>query len=161
MFLTFFKNREHYICTRDCQNKRIEELRLVKKAAPYTEAEQAMIISDAQLGKSASEIAAEVNKEFHNDQSTNAISRQRKIPMGPDFESGHPEWSSSDLAQSPPDYCEFRGAHTNRYEIEGGADWFQKNSGCGGCSPQAYCSSDSCSLDWRGGRSADDRMRGP
>lgn len=71
-------------------------MRLVKKAAPYTEAEQAMIILRAQLGKSASEIAAEVNKEFHNDRSTNAISRQRKILMGPDFESGNPGWSPSE-----------------------------------------------------------------
>ncbi|RYC58973.1 hypothetical protein CHU98_g7234 [Xylaria longipes] len=82
----------------DQVRERIEELRLVKKAAPYTEAEQAMIISGAQLGKSASEIAAEANKEFHNDRSTNAISRQRKILMGPGFESGHPEWSPSELS---------------------------------------------------------------
>ncbi|QYT05434.1 hypothetical protein H0G86_012327 [Trichoderma simmonsii] len=65
---------------------------------PYTEAEQAMIILGAQLGKSASEIAAEVNKEFHNDRTTNSISRQRKILMGPDFESGHPTWSPSELS---------------------------------------------------------------
>lgn len=58
-----------------------------------------MIISGAQLRKFASEIAAEVNKEFHNDRSTNAISRQRKILMGPDFESGHPEWSPSELSR--------------------------------------------------------------
>ncbi|KAL7947249.1 hypothetical protein V8C42DRAFT_280666 [Trichoderma barbatum] len=82
----------------DQVRERIEELRLVKKAALYTEAEQAMIISGAQLGKSASEIAAEVNKEFHNDRSTNAILRQRNILMGPDFESGHPEWSPSELS---------------------------------------------------------------
>ncbi|KAM0256111.1 hypothetical protein ACHAQJ_005198 [Trichoderma viride] len=115
----------------DQVRERIEELRLVKKAAPYTEAEQAMIILGAQLGKSASEIAAEVNKEFHNDRSTNAISRQRKILMGPDFEVWAPGMESF-RAQSPPDYCEFRGAHTNRCEVVGGADWFQKNSGCGG-----------------------------
>ncbi|KAH7248556.1 uncharacterized protein BKA55DRAFT_569425 [Fusarium redolens] len=78
--------------------ERIEKLTLVEKAAPYAEAEQAMIISGAQLGKSASEIAAEVNKEFHNDRSTDAISRQKKILMGPDFESGHPEWSPSELS---------------------------------------------------------------
>lgn len=136
-------------------------MRLVKKAAPYTEAERAMIISGAQLGKSASEIAAEVNKEFHNDRSTNAIVIEtEKDSDGARFRVWAPGMESF-RAQSPPDYCEFRGAHTNRCEIVGGADWFQKNSGCGGCSPQAYCSSDSCSLDWRGGRSADDRMRGP
>ncbi|KAH0522593.1 hypothetical protein TsFJ059_006418 [Trichoderma semiorbis] len=82
----------------DQVRERIEELGLVKKAAPYTEAEQAMIILGAQLGKSASEIAAEVNKEFHNDRTTNAISTQRKILMGPDFESRHPTWSPSELS---------------------------------------------------------------
>ncbi|KAL7928690.1 hypothetical protein V8C35DRAFT_317530 [Trichoderma chlorosporum] len=120
----------------------------VKKAAPYTEAEQAVIISGAQLGRSASEIAAEVNQKFHNDWSTNAISRRRKVLMGPDFESGHPERSPSEL-KLPPDDCELRGARTstNRCGIVGGAEWFQKNSGCCGCSPQAYCSRDSCSSD--------------
>ncbi|PNP44027.1 hypothetical protein TGAMA5MH_04312 [Trichoderma gamsii] len=55
-----------------------------------------MIILGAQLGKSASEIAAEVNKEFHNDRSTNAISRQ-KDSDGARFRVWAPEWSPSEF----------------------------------------------------------------
>lgn len=62
------------------------------------DAEDNMMQSDAELGAMEEQMTTEVNKGFHNDRSTNAISRQRKILMGPDFESGHPKWSSSELS---------------------------------------------------------------
>ncbi|KAG8415771.1 hypothetical protein J3458_009591 [Metarhizium acridum] len=52
------------------------------------DAEDDMMQSDAELGAMEEQMTTEVNQEFHNDRSTHAISRQRKILMGPDFESG-------------------------------------------------------------------------